>query len=53
MQQQPSSGPPVQALPGDLPQPARGSGPIAPPMMAPTPSWKQEKGDGDGGEKKS
>jgi small subunit ribosomal protein S3 len=28
--------------PGELPQPARTGGPIAPPLSAPTPAWKQE-----------
>lgn len=32
----------VQQLPGDMPQPARSSGPITPPMSSPQPSWKQE-----------
>jgi small subunit ribosomal protein S3 len=34
----------VQQLPGDMPQPARTAGPIAPPMSSPQgqPSWKQE-----------
>jgi small subunit ribosomal protein S3 len=36
------SGPAVQPPPGDLPQPAKTSGPIAPPLAPPTPSWKQE-----------
>ncbi len=39
----PPSGPPVQAAPGELPQPARVAGPIAPPLMPPQqPAWKQE-----------
>src|SRR5690348_7695595 len=33
--------PAVQAPPGELPHPAK-SGPIAPPLSAPTPAWKQE-----------
>src|SRR5205085_2312071 len=37
----PSSGPAVQAPPGDLPQPVK-SGPITPALAPPTPSWKQE-----------
>jgi small subunit ribosomal protein S3 len=37
-----ASRPPVQAAPGELPQPARGSGPIAPPLAPPTLAWKQE-----------
>ena len=44
------SGGAVQQLPGDMPQPARTAGPIAPPMSnpmsspmsSPQPSWKQE-----------
>ncbi len=32
----------TQALPADLPRPARTGGPIMPPLMAPQPSWKQE-----------
>ncbi len=32
----------MQPVPGDLPQPARGTAPIAPPLAAPQPSWKQE-----------
>lgn len=38
----PPSGPPVQAPPGDLPQPAKATGPIAPALAPPTPAWKQE-----------
>jgi len=39
----PPSGPPVQAAPGEMPQPARVAGPIAPPLMPPQqPAWKQE-----------
>lgn len=48
------TGPPVQAAPGELPQPAR-TAPIMPPMSAPTPSWKQEPKEGEtpaGGENK-
>ncbi|MBM3812390.1 MAG: 30S ribosomal protein S3 [Acidimicrobiia bacterium] len=42
------AGPAVQAPPGDMPQPARTSGPILPPLTAPTPSWKTEfKQDSD------
>ncbi len=37
-----SSGPPVQAAPGELPQPGRTSAPITPPLTPPQPSWKQE-----------
>ena len=29
-------------LPGELPQPARSTGPIAPALAPPTPAWKQE-----------
>ncbi len=36
------AGPPVQAAPGDLPQPARTSAPITPPLAPPQPAWKQE-----------
>jgi small subunit ribosomal protein S3 len=36
------AGPPVQAAPGELPQPARTSTPITPPLAPPQPSWKQE-----------
>ena len=32
----------MQLPPGDLPQPARTMAPIAPPLAAPQPSWKQE-----------
>src|SRR5213080_464965 len=40
---QPSpTGPAVQPPPGELPQPARTGGPIAPPLAPPTPAWKQE-----------
>jgi small subunit ribosomal protein S3 len=35
-------GPPVQAAPGDLPQPARAVTPITPPLAPPQPAWKQE-----------
>jgi small subunit ribosomal protein S3 len=37
-----SSGPAVQPPPGELPQPVKTGGPIAPPLAPPTPSWKQE-----------
>jgi small subunit ribosomal protein S3 len=41
------AGPAVQAPPPDLPQPARTSAPILPPLAPPQPSWKQElKQDG-------
>jgi small subunit ribosomal protein S3 len=47
---QPSSGPSVQPPPGDLPQPAKTTGPIAPALSPPTPSWKQEvKGEPETG----
>ena len=36
------AGPATQPPPGDLPQPAKAGGPIAPPLAPPTPSWKQE-----------
>src|SRR5438132_465512 len=36
------TGPAIQPPPGELPQPARTSGPIAPPLAPPTPAWKQE-----------
>jgi len=42
--QQPS-GPAVQAPPGELPQPAKSVGPIAPALAPPTPAWKQEVKD--------
>ena len=32
----------VQQLPGDMPQPAKTAGPVAPPISTPPPSWKQE-----------
>jgi small subunit ribosomal protein S3 len=32
----------MQPTPGELPQPARSTAPIAPPLAAPQPSWKQE-----------
>jgi small subunit ribosomal protein S3 len=35
------AGPPQQAAPADLPQPAR-TAPMAPPLAPPQPSWKQE-----------
>jgi small subunit ribosomal protein S3 len=38
----PPAGPPVQAPPGELPQPAKSTGPIAPALTPPTPAWKQE-----------
>src|SRR3989454_10894981 len=44
------SGPAIQPPPGDLPQPARTAGPIAPPLAPPTPSWKTEvKGEPEKG----
>jgi small subunit ribosomal protein S3 len=36
------TGPAVQAAPPELPQPARSSAPILPPLAPPQPSWKQE-----------
>src|SRR6266576_5401167 len=36
-----STGPAVQSPPGELPQPAK-TGPIAPALAPPTPTWKQE-----------
>src|SRR6202140_4956734 len=36
----PPAGPPVQAPPGELPQPAKSTGPIAPALAPPTPAWK-------------
>ena len=36
------AGPVVQTAPAELPQPARFSVPIAPPLMPPQPAWKQE-----------
>jgi small subunit ribosomal protein S3 len=35
------AGPPVQAAPGELPQPARAGSPVVPPLAPPQPSWKQ------------
>jgi small subunit ribosomal protein S3 len=35
-------GPPVQAAPGEMPQPARIGTPITPPLAPPQPAWKQE-----------
>ena len=44
------AGPAVQAPPGELPQPAKSTGPIAPPLAPPTPSWKHEvKGEPESG----
>jgi small subunit ribosomal protein S3 len=46
----PPAGPAVQPPPGELPQPAKSSGPIAPPLAPPTPSWKTEvKGEPESG----
>ncbi|MBM3724589.1 MAG: 30S ribosomal protein S3 [Acidobacteria bacterium] len=43
------SGPVVQALPADMPQPVRqAANPILPPMAPPQPSWKQEIKGGEG-----
>jgi small subunit ribosomal protein S3 len=50
-QQTPSAGPAVQPPPGELPQPAKSSGPIAPPLAPPTPAWKQEVKSEPEGEK--
>ncbi len=35
-------GPPVQAAPGEMPQPVRSTGPITPPLAPPQPAWKEE-----------
>jgi small subunit ribosomal protein S3 len=44
------TGPAVQAPPGDMPQPAKSTGPIAPALAPPTPAWKQEvKGEPESG----
>ena len=44
------TGPAVQPPPGELPQPAKTGGPIAPPLSSPTPSWKTEvKNEPEGG----
>src|SRR5499427_5677078 len=44
------TGPAIQPPPGELPQPARTAGPIAPPLAPPTPAWKQEvKGEPESG----
>jgi small subunit ribosomal protein S3 len=46
----PPAGPAVQPPPGELPQPVKSSGPIAPPLAPPTPAWKQEvKGEPESG----
>jgi small subunit ribosomal protein S3 len=36
------AGPVVQATPSEMPQPARSTAPILPPLTPPQPSWKQE-----------
>jgi small subunit ribosomal protein S3 len=36
------TGPAVQAAPADMPQPARSTTPIMPPLAPPQPAWKQE-----------
>ncbi len=36
------AGPAVQAVPADMPQPARSTTPIMPPLAPPQPNWKQE-----------
>jgi len=42
------SGPARQAPPPDMPHPARTTGPILPPLMAPQPHWKEEvRGEGE------
>ena len=38
----PAGGQATQAPPGEMPQPAKTGGPIAPPLSSPTPAWKQE-----------
>ena len=44
------AGPAVQQPPGELPQPAKSTGPIAPALAPPTPAWKQEvKGEPESG----
>ena len=44
------AGPATQPPPGEMPQPAKSGGPIAPPLSAPTPAWKQEvKGEPEPG----
>jgi small subunit ribosomal protein S3 len=43
-------GPAVQAPPGELPKPAaQAPSPLPPPISAPTPSWKEELKQSDGG----
>jgi hypothetical protein len=42
----------VQVAPSELPQPAKSSPPILPPMSPPQPSWKQELKDGGPGPEK-
>jgi len=37
-----ASGPALQPPPGELPQPVRSTGPIAPPFAPPQPAWKEE-----------
>ncbi len=37
-----ASGPATQAAPGEMARPARTGGPLMPPLMPPSPSWKQE-----------
>ncbi|MBK9169361.1 MAG: 30S ribosomal protein S3 [Bryobacterales bacterium] len=44
----PHQAPPVQPPPGELPQPARTTQPLIPPMMPPVPAWKKEEPQGGG-----
>src|SRR5436305_11909390 len=46
------AGPPIQAPPSDMPQPARTQAPILPPLANPQPNWKQEPRDAGEPEKK-
>jgi len=43
-----ASGPALQPPPGELPQPVRSTGPIAPPFAPPQPAWKEELKPGAG-----
>jgi small subunit ribosomal protein S3 len=47
------AGPPMQAAPVDLPQPVKTTAPIAPPLVPPQPSWKQELKQDSGAKDKS
>jgi small subunit ribosomal protein S3 len=47
------AGPPTQAAPVDFPQPVKTTAPIAPPLVPPQPSWKQELKQDGGAKDKS